>query len=323
MNNEAHYRSLRQPTFMPNPKVSIIKGNNRYQNIADSLNLIKNEVQEQIQDKQNIIIKPNFLYDDKPNAATNVQAVKATIDFVQQFTNQQITIAEAPFSGTVEGAVKNFNYDKELADYNIKYLDLNEEPTEDIEVPVTENELAKLKIAKPILESDFRISVCPPKTHDTVILTLGIKNLIVGSIISKDATLGHNSRGEIHGGYYKTNKILFELLKIIPPNLTVIDAWQVMEGDGPSHGQMADMGLALASLDPAAVDSVMAYLMGFDPDDIGYLYFVGADCNPPLGTNQLDKIEIIGNIDLQLERKKFEPHPDYERQLGWRDGLSS
>lgn len=299
-------------------KVSIIKGEDRYQNIVDSLNLIKDDIEERIKDKKRVLIKPNFLYDDKPSATTNAQAVKAVIDVINQFTDQQITLAEAPFSGTVESAIKNFGYDQELTGYNINYLDLNNESVEEIKVSITKDKSVKLKIAKPILASDFLISVCPPKTHDAVIVTLGIKNLIVGSIIAKAATPGHNWRGEIHESYWETNKILFELLKIIPPHLVVVDAWQGMEGDGPSHGPMVEMKLALASLEPVALDLVMTYLMGFNPNDVGYLYLAN---QAGLGTNDLSKIELAGNTDLESVRKKFKPHPDYKKQLEWKNEM--
>jgi len=303
---------------MDKPKVSIIKGNNRYQNIIQSINALKDEISQAISGKQKILIKPNFLYANKPIASTNVQAVKATLDFLSQFSNQEIIIAEAPFSGTLEQAVKNYHYSEILKNYNIKYLDLNQEPTKQVELKINNSEKIKLNIARPVLESDFRISVCPAKTHDTVIVTLGIKNLAVGSIIASSAKLGKNCRSEIHGDHFKTNKILFELIKIIPPHLTIIDAWQGMEGDGPVNGTPVDMKLALSSLDPVAADSVMAYLMGFNPSDIGYLY-LASQAN--LGTNDPNAVELIGNADLKLAKKPFKPHSTYKKQLGWKLAL--
>jgi uncharacterized protein (DUF362 family) len=47
--------------------------------------------------------------------------------------------------------------------------------------------------------------------------------------------------------------------------LSVIDASQAMEGDGPSEGDIVDMGLIVAGTDPLAADMVGAALMGIAP----------------------------------------------------------
>ena len=48
----------------------------------------------------------------------------------------------------------------------------------------------------------------------------------------------------------------------------MIDGFRAMEGNGPCNGTPVDARLALASLDPLAMDTLATKLMGFDPRQI-------------------------------------------------------
>jgi hypothetical protein len=50
------------------------------------------------------------------------------------------------------------------------------------------------------------------------------------------------------------------------------------------------MGLAIAGINTVAVDTVTSYLMGFNPDHIGYLRI---SAERGLGTNDLDRIDVL------------------------------
>lgn len=297
--------------------VAVVYGPNRYQNIYWSLQLIKDKIQEKIKNKKKIVIKPNFVHVANQLSATHVQAVKAVLDFLSKFTKQKIIIAEAPYDGTLDQALLNYGYLDELEDYNVEFVDLNLDKTKTFEFQDKELGLKaiKLQIAKTLLESDFLISVTPPKTHDSVIITLTLKNVAVGGIIVPlDSKWKTHYRDLIHESFRQTNIIIYKLAKIFPPHLCIIDGFVGMEGDGPGHGTPIEMNLAISGLDFLAVDTVGAYLMGFNPKNIGYLHF----CKEArLGIGDLDKIKIVGVRDLKKYRKKFKPHRDYKEQLKW------
>jgi uncharacterized protein (DUF362 family) len=87
-----------------------------------------------------------------------------------------------------------------------------------------------------------------------------------------------------------------------------------MEGDGPVSGDRVDWGIDIAGTDGIAVDAVAAYLMGFDPDSIGYLHFCG---KAGLGETVIDNINIIGT-SVDECRRTFRPHRSYQAQLHWK-----
>jgi uncharacterized protein (DUF362 family) len=75
-----------------------------------------------------------------------------------------------------------------------------------------------------------------------------------------------------------------------------------------------NLRLAVASTDFIAADSVGARIMGFDPEDIGYLHHAIAD---GLGEGTLDRIQILGDR-LEDCIRPFVPHPNYARQRAWK-----
>ncbi len=88
-----------------------------------------------------------------------------------------------------------------------------------------------------------------------------------------------------------------------------------MEGDGPMDGDPIDWGVAIASQDPVAADCLAARLMGFDIQDIGYLWYC---YRKGLGAGELSQMEILG-ADPQDCHRRFQPPPSYQAQRNWRD----
>ena len=88
--------------------------------------------------------------------------------------------------------------------------------------------------------------------------------------------------------------IAYEILDMVRANklgLTVIDASQAMEGNGPSGGDVVDMGLIVAGTNPLATDMVGAALMGIEPGEVPtFVSAWGAGMVP----TTLDDIEIRG-----------------------------
>jgi uncharacterized protein (DUF362 family) len=193
------------------------------------------------------------------------------------------------------------------SEYGVELLDLNSD--EYVEVNVFDEKFREfpIRISRTVYESDYRISAAVMKTHDFVIATLSIKNMAVGSIVKP-----YKSR--IHQGYPAINLNIYKIAKFIPVHLAVVDGFKAMEGDGPVWGSEVPMGVALAGLDPVAVDAVSAYMMGFNPMDIGYIYY----CHKfGLGDANIENIRVVGE-NIEVLKRKFKPHRTINRQLNWR-----
>ncbi len=161
--------------------VALFRGDDRYQNITNALMAIAADVDWA--GKQRVLIKPNFTSTVIPLAATHVDAVRAVLDFVRPRTAGRIIIAEgAGLRDTWEG-FRNYGYLPLREQYGAELRDLNRDAW--VKTTVYDKYLhpMPLRVARTVVESDLRISIGPPKTHDTVIVTLALKNLVMAALI--------------------------------------------------------------------------------------------------------------------------------------------
>ena len=105
---------------------------------------------------------------------------------------------------------------------------------------------------------------------------------------------------------------MFMLAQEVYPDLGVIDGFEAMEGNGPTWGTPFDARVAMASLDPLALDTLATKIMGFDPTQILYLSSMN---QAGMGQGNLEKIQTIGTglEDLQYH---FQPHSEMVEPYG-------
>lgn len=217
--------------------------------------------------------------------------------------------------------------------------------------PVPINSFAgeeKLMIAERINDFDFKISVNLPKTHNYAIATLGIKNMM-GLVKQEDKSLVHGlkspsapnvpnifniiptsiiarARRRMPGlvnvllkhsmTYMKAIKVVHHnvaaFAKVAWPDLVVLDALYGMDGNGPVDGFPVRLNAAISSCDPLKADGIGARLIGIDPEEIGYLFYLSKE---GLGDYSLDGL--VGE-DLALLVTKFKMHPTFPIQKQWK-----
>ena len=336
-------------------QVTLVQGDNRYANVRQALAGISGELD--LTGKQRVLIKPNFVVTDKPLAATHVDAVRAVLDFIREHYDGPVTIAEGP---SVEPAAEGFRlrgYEPLIESHGVTLADLNHDEAVPVDVYDWKLRPLRLHLARSVVESDFRISVGPPKTHDIVIVTLSLKNMIMGSLISRFthaahsgsdsrlsigaiskvlwrlvplwvrhlppaewltframSTLEPSDKMKMHQSYPVINLNLALIAPLVKPHLSVIDGCEAMEGNGPSEGDPVPWRIALASTDALAADVVTATLMGFDPEEVGYLHYCKS---MGLGAGDLDQIQIVGNATMADCARQFRPHDTVHRQRRW------
>lgn len=118
----------------------------------------------------------------------------------------------------------------------------------------------------------------------------------------------------MHQTYATLNYNLFLLAQAFPAHLAILDGFIAMEGCGPTQGTPVNLRLAVASTDFIAADSVGARIMGFDPEEIGYLHHAIA---AGLGEGEPNRVRILGD-HLEECIRLFEPHPNFARQRAWK-----
>lgn len=329
--------------------VALARGESRYESVAAALASIEGEIELAA---RCVLVKPNFVSVDRQLAATHVDAVRATLDFIRARYAGRIVVAEGAALSLTSDGFRNYGYEPLIEEYGVELVDLNRDDVAPVQIYSRRLRPLTVYLARTVVEADYRISVGPPKTHDTVIVTLSIKNMVMGSLVNPRAVqrgggapglvrgMAHllprwvrqsdlaewakgtlmgppagSSKMAMHQGFPVINLNLTLVARHVWPHLAVIDGWRGMEREGPGAGDPVDWRVALAGTDPLAADALAAHLMGFDPRQVGYLEY----CRQlGLGVGEIGEIKIAGNVAPEDVRLSFVPHPTYRRQLAWR-----
>lgn len=291
-----------------NSTVSLVESSEHKKGVYKALDGIKSQLQDKLHDISEIVIKINFVNTSPELATTPFEAVEAFVEYIRPFYKQKITIAEQASGGNTKKAFKHYEYAK-LAkdDGNIELLDLADDEAINSELTYKNGSLS-LPLSKRMVKAPLLISITRPKTHNAVVATLGIKNVLVG-VIKGDLSV----RQKIHKGKH-IHEIMSNIADKSYPDMVLLDGTVGMEGNGPVGGSAIKSGWTLASMDALAADSLAAYLMGFEIDHIGYLNMLKEKdfgCLFPA-----DDIQIEGDDPEDL-RKVFKPHDTFESQKHW------
>jgi len=289
-------------------KVSIVKGNDRREIVLQSLKNIEDEVLASIGNKKRILVKPNFVSTNRPLAASHADEIRAILDFFKPHFKGEIIVGESAPSrnGTFEG-FQNFGYMPLEKEYGIKLVDLNKEPWVYRYVFGKDHRPMPIRIISTFLDRDvYVISAAKMKTHDRTVTTLSLKNTLIGAPLNDGKK---NDKGLTHMEYNFTPKEtlhfnMFHLAQEIWPDLGIIDGFEAMEGNGPIGGTPVDAKVALASLDPLALDTLATQIMGFNTSKITYLT---AMAEAGMGQGDMTKVQIVGT-PLDQCRYKFKPN---------------
>jgi uncharacterized protein (DUF362 family)/Pyruvate/2-oxoacid:ferredoxin oxidoreductase delta subunit len=152
-------------------------------------------------------------------------------------------------------------------------------------------------ISRVALEADVIFNLPKLKTHSLVLFTGAVKNMfgVIPGFHKKGAHLS-NPRP------MPFSAALVDIFSFVPPQITLMDAVEGMEGDGPSAGVKRQVGLLLAGRDAVAVDAVAAMAVGIDPLDIHTCQIAAQQ---GLGVCSGNQIQVVGERLEELMIKKF------------------
>ncbi|MFC1608283.1 DUF362 domain-containing protein, partial [Candidatus Latescibacterota bacterium] len=274
-------RGIRKPAAL-NPgdaNVSFTTGSDRRDMIYHVLEPFKEHLSDAIRDKQ-VVVKLNCVgQNGLPLMVTHPDAVRGVLDFLKPIYDRTVIIGESPVQNkNPEKTFELFGYLPLEEEYNARCVDLNTEPTSYQWILDGNMNPQRISIINTFLDPDnYIISVTRLKTHNCVVATLSLKNVVMGSPI-KIPRLRINEKAKMHAGSASPKFIhhnIFLMAHRVRPDFAVLDGFESVEGNGPAHGDPLDHKVAVAGPDFVAVDSIGAELMGIDPGDIGYLKFCG------------------------------------------------
>jgi uncharacterized protein (DUF362 family) len=213
---------------------------------------------------QDVIIKPNICVDyHSPEyaATTNPDVVAALVSLCLGAGAKRVRVMDSPFAGIsptsayalsgIEAAVKSAGGEMEVMS-PIKFAKFD--------IPQGQS-ITSWEIYRDVLETDVLIDVPIAKNHSLARLTMGGKNLL--GVVSDP--------NQIHSNL---SQRIADLVSLIRPTLTVVDAYRILMAHGPTGGSLNDVKQAntiIASHDLVAADAYGATLFGMTGADVPYI----------------------------------------------------
>ncbi len=242
-----------------------------------------------------VLLKVNLLLarDPERGATTHPAVVKAVAESLLDY-GASVAIGDSP--GTADKGVERVFRNTGMIDVaeslGIPWVRFETAGTRTIPI----DDKLTLQITRAIDGFDRIVSLPKLKTHSFMLYTGAVKNLF-GLV-----------PGFQKAGFHKLlprpsefSRMLIAIYERVPVALHIMDAIVGMEGNGPSSGELRDVGLLLASTDGVAMDTVAAHIIGIKPNRVITTKLAQ---KAGLGQGDLSKIEIPGGelSDFILEK---------------------
>jgi len=293
-----------------NSKVSIIKCENYnsalvQESVSRAVDLIGG-ISNFIKPSSKVLVKPNLLMAKEPEAGidTHPEVVRAVIKLLKKI-NCSIYLGDGP---SVWGS--------QIEDVDKVYeLSGMKKVCEDESVNLVKFDKRRMREGFPLStwldQCDYVVNLPKFKTHDLTLLTGAIKNLY-GLVTGTFKT-------ELHKKYYASkdfSKILVDIFQEIKPALTITDGIVAMEGDGPATGgRLRNPKLLLASSDCVALDSIMALIMGIEPEAV---LSTKEAAKRGLGAADINSITVLGEkLEDAIQEPFLLPTTSITAKIPW------
>ena len=153
----------------------------------------------------------------------------------------------------------------------VEWFDHNKPPFVGVDVPFGTQR--RVMVNPRVLQYEKLVSLAQLKVHRTATVTLAIKNIAM-SFPAADF-YGHprvSQKLHPHNILKDKQAFLVGMLMRFPIDLAIVVGHPAMIGTGPVGGKPVETGLVIAGRDAVAVDSVGAYLLGFETLAVQHLH---------------------------------------------------
>lgn len=228
-----------------------------------------------------VVVKPNICVDYHPPeyaATTNPEVVAEIVRLCLEAGASRVRVMDMPFGGTPESAYKISGIASAVETAGGRMEQMT--PVGFVKTAIPDGlDLSEWEVYSAISEANVVINVPIAKHHNLARVTLGGKNL-----------LGVVTRPQMF--HMNLGQRVADLLSLVRPTLTIVDAYRILTAHGPTGGSLNDVALAetvIASHDTVAADAYGATLFGLTGADIP---FVRAAADMGLGTLDLGSVHV-------------------------------
>ena len=196
-----HWAAAAEPVAVKTPsRVALTAGKDHADNVFQGLRPFAEDVARAIGDRR-VVIKPNNVVLDNPLATTHANCLEGILEFLKSIGKTgQAVIAESPAQASAMDTFDNYGYPPLAKKYGVRMLDLDQQPSEIVQV-IDESDFRPhpVRMSRLLLDRDsYVISAAVMKTHELVVSTLSLKNVIVGGAIK--GVDWDSDKHTVHGG---------------------------------------------------------------------------------------------------------------------------
>jgi uncharacterized protein (DUF362 family) len=197
-----------------------------------------------------VLIKPNVNSDDPYPGTTNPEVVRAVVELVKGYEPRRIIVADRsnPAYDTLP-AMKKVGIYQAAIEAGAEVIPLEGYEWVEVDPPGAENWPGGFEFSRLPQEVDYVITLPVTKTHIIARYTMALKNT-VGLIHPRSRDLLHSKEGRQFGA------MLAEINLARPADFVVMDGTRAFITGGPSHGQLREPNVILATSDLVAADVV-------------------------------------------------------------------
>ena len=271
-----------------------------YQMLHKNIELIGG-IEQIIKAGDKILLKVNACWPVSPESgiANDPRVVAALVRYLKKNTKaKSITLAERSSIGSdsFEALKKTGIYKVAIEEGVDKIIPLETDLRVKVRIPGAKIVTGEIHLPQCVIQADKIIYLAKLKTHKISGVTLAMK-LTQGILPWSEIFQFH--RRDIE------QKII-DLLRMVKPDLSIIDGLWAMQGQGPGSPYKEDLiknfNTIIAGIDPVAVDSIASSIMGFDP--MFEIATVRGATNEGLGEGRPENIEVLGE-DINKLKKNF------------------
>jgi uncharacterized protein (DUF362 family) len=267
-------------------------------------------------DKPKVTLKANVVHGVAPDSGITVHPafLRGVIGHLtgRGFVPSAITIAEGGGGEQNRDMAVHYaavEYDKLAAETGVNLVDLNADDYVRVDIPEG-HVFTQMPIGKTVWDpAAFFINIPKMRTHNLAITTISIKNL-QGIVVPLEerhmCTLfprypgdrgGDGLSGAVLDTHERWAHKICDISLARKPDLNLVDAVVSRDGTGFNQGTNRPLGVVLAGINQAAVDTIGTALMGIDPAKLTYLRVAG---ERGMGPTRVPDIRVLEVKDGRL-----------------------
>ena len=234
-----------------------------------------------VESGDDVIVKPNICVDYRTyeyGATTNPHVVATLVELCLAAGAKRVRVMDTPFGGGPESAYARSGIADAVTAVGGVMEVMNRAKFRKTDIPQGRH-IKSWPVYQDVLTADVLINVPVAKHHSLARLSLAGKNLL--GVVQNPNRM-----------HVKLDQRVADLVSLVRPTLTVVDAVRTLMAHGPTGGNLNDVRLTntvIASHDIVAADAYAATLFDLTGQDIGYVR-TAADMG--LGTLDLQAVKL-------------------------------